>query len=930
VNYPFLNGGTALGAIDTWPQSLKTTVSTMLRSTLPMVAMLGEEGVMIYNDGYSEFAGRRHPASLGSHVRESWPEVADHNDYVLRVGLAGGTLAYKDQEMTLLRSGKPEQVWMNLDYAPILDEAGKPCGVLVVVVDTTDKIRAEHQLRASENTFRTLAQTIPSQVWSADADGSLNWFNEQVYRYSGTQPGQLSGEGWTTIVHGEDSAQVAAAWRASVATAQNFEVEYRIRRADGAWRWHIVRAMPIIDDNGVVQRWVGTSTDIEDQKATASKLQQQVAERTAERDRMWRYATDVMLVTTLDGWITAANPAFTRLLGWDEQDVIGTSIYKLLHPDDVQASSIEMASLAQGNSTFKFENRTMRKGGGHAILSWTAVPDEGFIHAVGRDMTAERAAADEMRRTSLKLQQAQKMEAIGKLTGGVAHDFNNLLQVISGNLQLLAGDVGGMPRAERRLEQALAGVTRGAKLASYLLAFGRRQALDPRVVRIGRFIAGMEDMLRRSLGEEIEVETVISGGLWNTLVDTAQVENAVLNLCINARDAMDGVGKLTIEVGNAMLDDHYARNHPELAPGQYVMIAVSDTGTGMSPEVMAQAFDPFFSTKPEGKGSGLGLSMVYGFVRQSGGHVQIYSEPGCGTTVKLYLPRSTDIEDAPAVPETRAVVGGQETILVAEDDEGVRATVVEMLGELGYRVLKAGDAASALSIIDSGMPIDLLFTDVVMPGPLRSPELARKARERLPGIAVLFTSGYTENAIVHGGRLDAGVDLLGKPYTREALARKVRHVLANRQHQTRLTADLNQQPAAALTTVHAAVHADAEPAEPAEDSGAGRRILLVEDEPELRDTTAELLELLGHQVCACGDATSALAALQGGTFDVMLTDISLPDLSGEVLAAQARALRPALRVIFASGQTPKFVLERAQLLMKPFGIDQLVEALARA
>ena len=994
MNYPFLNGGghiaqiiasydwagTALGAIDTWPQSLKTTVSTMLRSTLPMVALLGEDGVMIYNDGYSEFAGRRHPMSLGSNVRESWPEVAEHNDYVIRVALAGGTLGYKDQEMTLLRSGKPEQVWMNLDYAPILDEAGKPCGVLVVVVDTTDKIRAEQQLRASENTFRTLAQAIPSQVWSADADGSLNWFNEQVYRYSGTQPGQLTGDAWTVIVHGDDSEKVAAAWRASVATAQNFEVEYRIRRADGAWRWHIVRAMPIIDDNGVVQRWVGTSTDIEDQKATASKLQLQVAERTAERDRMWRHATDVMLVTTLDGWITAANPAFTRLLGWDEAEIIGTSIHKIIHPDDAQSSIAEMDSLAQGHSTFKFENRTLRKGGGHAILSWTAVPDEGFIHAVGRDMTAERAAAEEMRRTSLKLQQAQKMEAIGKLTGGVAHDFNNLLQVISGNLQLLAADVADMPRAQRRVEQALAGVTRGAKLASYLLAFGRRQALDPRVVRIGRFIAGMEDMLRRSLGEEIEVETVISGGLWNTLVDTAQVENAVLNLCINARDAMDGVGKLTIEVGNAMLDDHYARNHPELSPGQYVMIAVSDTGTGMSPEIMAQAFDPFFSTKPEGKGSGLGLSMVYGFVRQSGGHVQIYSEPGCGTTVKLYLPRSTDIEDAPAPPEMRAVVGGQETILVAEDDEGVRATVVEMLGELGYRVLKANDAASALSIIDSGMPIDLLFTDVVMPGPLRSPELARKARERLPGIAVLFTSGYTENAIVHGGRLDAGVDLLGKPYTREALARKVRHVLANRQHAAQLAA----QPAAAMlaqltrrtevveapemaehaelaeagdaadtsadttdmaaTSVTATMAPDQMPGEPGgqpddghrdaghRDAGhrdAGRRILLVEDEPELRETTAELLELLGHQVSACGDASSALAALDGGEFDIMLTDISLPDLSGEVLAARALALRPGLRVIFASGQTPRSMLDGAQLLLKPFSIDQLVEALAR-
>jgi CheY-like chemotaxis protein len=331
----------------------------------------------------------------------------------------------------------------------------------------------------------------------------------------------------------------------------------------------------------------------------------------------------------------------------------------------------------------------------------------------------------------------------------------------------------------------------------------------------------------------------------------------------------------------------------------------------MSPEVLAQAFDPFFSTKPEGKGSGLGLSMVYGFARQSGGHVKIYSEQGSGTTVKLYLPRSTDVEDAPAPMEMRAVVGGQETILVAEDDDGVRATVVEMLSELGYRVLKANDAASALSIIDSGLQIDLLFTDVVMPGALRSPELARKARERLPGIAVLFTSGYTENAIVHGGRLDAGVDLLGKPYTREALARKVRHVLANRQHQTQLT---SQPPAVAGDGTGTA-------------STAGLRIVLVEDEKELRETTTELLELLGHAVLPAGDAASALVLLERDAVDVMITDISLPDVSGEVLAARARALRPDLRIIFASGQHPRFPLEGAQLLLKPFSVEKLMQTL---
>ncbi|MBP1204734.1 PAS domain S-box-containing protein [Duganella sp. 1411] len=926
MTYPFLQGGgqlatliaahdwsgTALGAIDAWPQSLRTTVALVLRSTLPIVLLMREEGVMIYNDGYAVFAGGRHPMSLGANVREAWPEIADFNDHVIKVGLAGRTLVYKDQQLTVNRNGGPEQIWMNLDYSPVLDEEGTPVGVMVLVIETTGKVMAENLLRASENTFRTLSQTIPSQVWAADAGGALDWFNDQVYRYSGTEPGQLNGERWADIVHPDDLPAATGAWAGSVASGRTFETEYRIRRADGIYRWHLVRALPIVDDHGVVQRWVGTSTDIEDQKSTAYKLQQQVAERTAERDRMWRYSTDVMLVVTLDGWVAAVNPAFTRLLGWEEAEVVGTSLYNLVHPDDMAASRAEMAALAEGRHTFKFENRTLRKGGGHAILSWTAVPDERFVHAVGRDMTAERAAADEMRRTAAALQQSQKMEAIGKLTGGVAHDFNNLLQVISGNLQLLGADVKGNARAEKRLDNALAGVTRGAKLASYLLAFGRRQALDPRVVKIGRFIAGMEDMLRRTLGEEIEVETVISGGLWNTLVDTAQVENAVLNLCINARDAMDGVGKLTIEVGNAMLDDHYAAGHPELAAGQYVMIAISDTGSGMSPEVLAQAFDPFFSTKPEGKGSGLGLSMVYGFARQSGGHVKIYSEPGSGTTVKLYLPRSTDVEDAPAPPEMRAVVGGQETILVAEDDDGVRATVVELLSELGYRVLKASDAAAALSIIDSGLRIDLLFTDVVMPGALRSPELARKARERLPDIAVLFTSGYTENAIVHGGRLDAGVDLLGKPYTREALARKVRHVLANRQHAARLAA----------------------PPAPAEAQGAqgaapaGLRIVLVEDERELRETTTELLELLGHAVLPAADAGAALALLQGAAVDVMITDISLPDLSGEVLAARARALRPGLRIIFASGQHPRFPLEGAQLLLKPFSVDKLMAMLA--
>ncbi|MCC2980834.1 PAS domain-containing protein [Sphingomonas sp. IC4-52] len=375
------------------------------------------------------------------------------------------------------------------------------------------------------------------------------------------------------------------------------------------------------------------------------------------------------------------------------------------------------------------------------------------------------------------LRQSQKLEALGKLTGGVAHDFNNLLQVISGNLQLLTRDVAGNPRAEKRVENAMAGVTRGAKLASQLLAFGRRQPLEPKVLNLGRLIGSMDDLLRRSIGEDVEIETIIAGGLWNTLIDPGQIENAILNLAINARDAMEQGGRLTIEANNAFLDDEYCRQHDDVTPGQYVMIAVTDTGSGIPRDIIDQVFEPFFSTKPEGKGTGLGLSMVHGLVKQSGGHVKIYSEVNEGTTIKLYLPRAVEDEDLITDTSAAPVRGGSETVLVVEDDDEVRETAVALLSELGYHVLKSRDALSALNVIESGIAIDLLFTDVVMPGPLRSPELARKAKERLPQLSVLFTSGYTENAIVHHGRLDPGVELLSKPYTREALARKVRHVL---------------------------------------------------------------------------------------------------------------------------------------------------------
>jgi hypothetical protein len=521
----------------------------------------------------------------------------------------------------------------------------------------------------------------------------------------------------------------------------------------------------------------------------------------------------------------------------------------------------------------------------------------------------------ERRQAEAFLQQAQKMDAIGKLTGGVAHDFNNLLQVISGNLQLLAKDVAGNERSKRRVSNALAGVSRGAKLASQLLAFGRRQPLEPKPLNIGRLVSGMDEMLRRTIGEAIEIETIVSGGLWTSFVDQYQIENALLNLVINARDAMADGGTLTIEVGNAYLDEDYARRHPDVSAGQYVMVAVSDTGTGISPDILEQVFEPFFTTKPEGKGTGLGLSMVYGFVKQSGGHVRIYSELGHGTTVRLYLQRAASGEEVVAAIDTGPILGGTETILVAEDDDEVRETVVEMLGDMGYRVLKARDAASALSIIESGQHVDLLFTDVVMPGPLKSPELARMVRTHMPNLAVLFTSGYTENSIVHDGRLDPGVDLLSKPYTREALARKIRQVLVNRSQ--RIDSAEPVQLAAA----------------PVAPALAGRNVLLVEDDVLIRMNSADMLQGLGHIVVEAGSAEAAMVTLEQSPIDLIVTDIGLSGRNGVDFAVAARKLRPGIGVVFATGRDhhpDAAAIEGAVWLKKPFNTEALARAIKAA
>jgi PAS domain S-box-containing protein len=414
---------------------------------------------------------------------------------------------------------------------------------------------------------------------------------------------------------------------------------------------------------------------------------------------------------------------------------------------------------------------------------------ETLEEAVKERTRALEAENEARKRVEESLRQAQKMEAVGQLTGGVAHDFNNLLTIVLGGLDMIGRQLSELPpsaavtRMTRAKEMALHGAQRAATLTSRLLAFSRQQALEPQVIDANKLVAGTCDFLRRTLGEAVALETVLAGGLWRTFADPHQLENALLNLALNARDAMPSGGKVTIETANAYLDQAYVTPLTEpVEPGQYVMIAVADTGAGMDRATRERAFDPFFTTKDVGKGTGLGLSQVYGFVRQTGGHVRIYSEIGEGTTLKIYLPRHAGDEDT-AEPGSRtqntAHAIGTETILVVEDDEALRSYTTEILAELGYRVLAAHDGQSALQMLEKN-EVDLLFTDVVMPGGMNGRQLADEAVRRRPGLKVLFTTGYTRNAIVHHGRLDPGVQMIGKPFLFNELGAKVRELLDGR------------------------------------------------------------------------------------------------------------------------------------------------------
>jgi PAS domain S-box-containing protein len=913
----------------------------VLLSPVPIVMLWGDDGIMLYNDAYSLFAGGRHPELLGSKVGEGWPEVAEFNDHVMRVGLAGGTLAYQNQELTLHRHGRAEQVWMNLDYSPVLDESGKPAGVIAIVIETTQRVladqrinaererllqtfeqapgfivsmrgpehrvefvnaahrrlfssqswvgktireafpdiegqgffemldnvyatgkrvvaeaqpatfrlpsgqeeerflsfvyeamrdadgvitgvlcegsdvtegfRAQEQMRRSEERFRAALEIETVGAIYIDQSGTIIDANDAFLRMSGFEREDITAKtlDWQKLTPSEWQGPAERAWAELKLRGQTTPYQKQYFRKDGS-RWWALFAAKLLPDGTAFEFVLDTTEQKNFEAALLAETQtlellnrtgaaisgqleleplvQMITDAGVEMigARFGAYFHNIMDETgerlhlfTLSG---AERDAFTRMGRPRATGVFGPTFRNegVIRSSDIlqdprygqfephrgmpeghlpvrsylAVSVVSRTGDVLGGLIFghpepgRFSERHEKLIVGLASQAAIAIDNANLFKQVQQaNETLEQRVEErtaELGQAHEALRQAQKMEAVGQLTGGIAHDFNNLLAGISGALEAIERRIakGKTQDLARFIGGAQQSARRAAALTQRLLAFSRRQTLDPKPTDVNKLVFGMEDLIRRTIGPSVALEVVGAAGLWLAKLDPSQLENALLNLSINARDAMPDGGRITIETANKWLDQRAARER-DLPPGQYLSICVTDTGTGMPKEIVERIFDPFFTTKPIGQGTGLGLSMIYGFVRQSGGQVRVYSEVGQGTTMCMYFPRFTGELVEESTGEDGAVneTGDGETVLVIDDEATVRMLVVEVLEEAGYRALEAEDGPSGLKILQSDARIDLLITDVGLPGGLNGRQVADAARRSRPELKVLFITG---------------------------------------------------------------------------------------------------------------------------------------------------------------------------------------------
>jgi hypothetical protein len=794
---------TPLDDPSTWPHALRTAVRLILSSGHPMSIFWGARSACLYNDACGQLIGReRHPSSLGRPAREAWGEIWDIVGRQIDQVMSGGGSTWQENALVpITRNGKLENVYWTYSYSPIEDDTAPNgvSGVLVICVETTDTVVAANKRAAEQERLLRLLNQMPGFVAVLGGpQHKFEYVNNSYRAISGPRDflgrsvrevfPELERQGFYELldqVYTTGARFVARAVPIRLIGEREdrfIDLLYEpIRGTAGNVTGIFVGGYDVTDAQRTLTALSASEASLRDLNAD---LERKVIERTQARGRTWQVTPDLMGALNSQGYFETSNPAWMTLLGWSEQEVASTSIWELLHPDDIERTRGGFNLTQIGQPAIRFPNRYRHKDGSYRWISWVGVPEDGMVYCTGRDITDERAAAAELLKAQEALRQAQKMEAVGQLTGGLAHDFNNLLAGISGCIEVVSALVkrGKLSDIDRFISSAQSSTRRAATLTQRLLAFSRRQTLDPKPINVNRLVSGMEELIRRTVGPTVELEVVGAGGLWVTKVDPSQLENALLNLCINARDAMaPNGGRLTLETANKWLDDSGAKER-DLAPGQYVSLCVTDTGTGMEPSVVERAFDPFFTTKPLGEGTGLGLSMVYGFARQSGGQVRIYSEVGEGTTMCIYLPRymgaSEEAQpiDTPYPAKTEA--GDGEFVLVVDDEQTIRMLIRQVLVENRYSPLEAGDGPTALGIVRSDIRIDLLITDVGLPGGLNGRQLADAARSVRPNLKVLFITGYAENAVIGNGILEPGMEVMTKPFVMATLGNRIRDLLA--------------------------------------------------------------------------------------------------------------------------------------------------------
>ncbi|WP_027912549.1 PAS domain-containing sensor histidine kinase [Pseudomonas sp. URIL14HWK12:I7] len=820
---------TPLGTAQNWPQSLRTAVDIILHSPMAMALLWGPQLSHLYNDAFGRLAGDKHPRAFGRPTHTAWPELKSATEGIYHRVLQGQTHTCRDQQWRVPFAGRLCDVWLDLTYSPVRDESGNVAGILVTAIETGERRRLamefERRSEASLKAQHESEERLQLALAAADALGTWDWdISEDRFiadahfaLLHGVDPSlsrQLPISAYLEGVHPEDRAMVARSIKHCITHGTEYAEEYRLLQPDDELRWVYVRGRCYKDRHGRPKRFLGAALDLTERKRTEQALRQSQTELQLIINAM------PILISYVDREerFRLNNSAYLDWYGLTPQELYGKTIREVLGEEAYAARAQQIADALAGQPcsfTVQMDHRDGRPR--HSLINY--LPRHGADGAVNGfyifviDETESRKTEEALRnlnetleerviartqqlaeanhrlqsemfereRAEEALRHAQKMEAVGQLTGGIAHDFNNMLTGILGSLDLMQRYIaaGRTDEIGRFTEAAVSSANRAAALTHRLLAFSRRQSLDRKPLDANDLVHSLEDLLSRTTGDHIVLRLQLASELWPVNTDASQLENALLNLVINARDAMPEGGELIVETANVYLDATDINTLEPVKAGDYVMIAVSDNGSGMTPAVLAKAFDPFFTTKPIGQGTGLGLSMIYGFAQQSGGHLNLDSVPGQGTRVQLYLPRlHVSPTQPPETPEAFVVppaIAG-ETVLLVEDEPAVRMLVLDLLQALGYTALEARDAVTALPVLESDQRIDLLVTDVGLPG-MNGRQLAEIARQHRPGLKVLFMTGYAQKAAERQGFLDQGMDMVAKPFSLDLLANKIRTMI---------------------------------------------------------------------------------------------------------------------------------------------------------